>query len=99
MSQLFLSGGQSIGASASVSVLPMNVYDWFPLGLTDVIFLQSKGLSIIPGHYVLISTETCSINISTNFEDLCNLPMCVLCHQKCRCLGYNSEELYSTSVN
>ena len=45
MSQLFTSGDQSIGALASVSVLPMNIQDWFPLGLTDWISLQSKGLS------------------------------------------------------
>ena len=45
MSQFFASGGQSIGASASPSVLPMNIPDGFPLGLTDLIFLQSKGLS------------------------------------------------------
>ena len=44
MSQFFTSGGQSIGVSASTSVLPMNIQDWFPLGLTGVI-LQSKGLS------------------------------------------------------
>ena len=44
MSQLFASDGQSIGASASASVLPMNIQDWFPLGLTDWISLQSKGL-------------------------------------------------------
>ena len=43
MSQLFASGGQSIGAS--VSVLPMNIQDWFPLGLTSLISLLSKGLS------------------------------------------------------
>ena len=43
-SALFASGGQSIGASASASVLPINIQDWFPLGLTDVISLQSKGL-------------------------------------------------------
>ena len=43
MSQLFTSGGQSIGAS--VSVLPMNIQDWFPLGLTSLISFQSKGLS------------------------------------------------------
>ena len=42
MSQLFASGGQSIGASASVSVLPMNVQDRFPLGLTGLISVQSK---------------------------------------------------------
>ena len=44
MSQLFESGGQSIGVSASASVLPMNIQDWFPLGWTGWI-LQSKGLS------------------------------------------------------
>ena len=45
MSQLFAWGGQSIGVSASASVLPMNTQDWSPLGLTDWISLQSKGLS------------------------------------------------------
>ena len=45
MSQFFASGGQCIRASASVSVLPMNIKDWFPLGLTGLISLQSKGLS------------------------------------------------------
>ena len=45
MSQLFASGGQSIGVSASPSVLPMNIQDWFPLGWTGWISLQSKGLS------------------------------------------------------
>ena len=44
-SQLFASGGQSIGVSASVSVLPMNTQDWSPLGWTDWISLLSKGLS------------------------------------------------------
>ena len=45
MSQLFASGGQSIGVSASTSVLPMNAQDWSPLGWTGWISLQSKGLS------------------------------------------------------
>ena len=45
MSQFFTSGGQSIGASASASVLPMNIQDWFPLGWTGWISLKSKGLS------------------------------------------------------
>ena len=45
MSWLFVSGGQSIGASASASVLPMYIQGWFPLGLTGLISLQSKGLS------------------------------------------------------
>ena len=44
MSQLFESGGQSIGVSAAASVLPMNIQDWFPLGLTGLISLLSKAL-------------------------------------------------------
>ena len=43
--QFFLSGGQSIGVLVSTSVLPMNIQDWFPLGWTGWISLQSKGLS------------------------------------------------------
>ena len=43
MSQLFASGGQIIGVSASASALPMNIQDWFPLGLTHLISLQSQG--------------------------------------------------------
>ena len=45
ISQLFTSGGQSIGVSASASVLPMNIQDWFPLGWTGWTSLQPKGLS------------------------------------------------------
>ena len=45
MSQFFVSGGPSIGVSASASVLPMNIQDWSPLGWTGWISLQSKGLS------------------------------------------------------
>ena len=47
MSQFFVSGGQRIGISSSSSVLPMNIQDWFPLGWTGWISLQSKGLSRI----------------------------------------------------
>ena len=47
MSQLFASGGQSIGVSASTSVLPKNTQDWSPLGWTGWISLQSKGFSIV----------------------------------------------------
>ena len=43
--QFFASGGQRIGVSASASVLPVNIQDWFPLGVTGWISLQSKGLS------------------------------------------------------
>ena len=45
VSQFFASGGQSTGVSASTSVLPMNIQSWFPLRLTGLISLQSKGLS------------------------------------------------------
>ena len=45
MSQLFTSDSQSIGTSASASILPMNIQDWFLLGLTDLIALIFKGLS------------------------------------------------------
>ena len=45
MTQFFASGGQMIGVSASASVLPMNIQDWFPLGWTGWISVQSKGLS------------------------------------------------------
>ena len=44
MSQFFVLDGQSIGVSASASVLPMNIQDWFPLGLTGLISLQSNGV-------------------------------------------------------
>ena len=45
MNRLFASGGQNSGASASASVLPMNIQGWFPLGLTGLISLLSEGLS------------------------------------------------------
>ena len=50
MSQFFTSDGQGIGASASVSVLPINIQDWFPLGLPGWISFQSKGLSRVFSH-------------------------------------------------
>ena len=50
MSQFFASGGQSIGVSPSASVLPMNIQDWFPLGWTGWISLQSKRLSSLLQH-------------------------------------------------
>ena len=50
-SQPFPSGGQSIRASASASVLPKNIKDWFLLGLTGLIPLQSKGLSRVLTHW------------------------------------------------
>ena len=59
VSQLFASGGQSIGVSASISVLPMNTQDWSPLGWTGWLSLQSKGLS-----RVFSNTTVQSINSS-----------------------------------
>ena len=50
MSQLFTSGGQSTGVSASASVLPVNTQDWCPLGWTGWVSLQSKGLSRVFSH-------------------------------------------------
>ena len=51
ISQFFTSGGQSIGVSASASVLQMNIQDWFPLGLTGWISLQPEGLKSLLQHY------------------------------------------------
>ena len=68
MIQLFAWGGQSIGVSASASVLPMNIQDWFPLGWTDWISLQSKGLSrvfsniTVQKHQVLVAQLSLSSN-------------------------------------
>ena len=59
VSQFFASGGQSIRVSASASVLPMNIQDWFPLGWTSLISLLSKGLSrILALNLFLFPTKT-----------------------------------------
>ena len=60
MSQFFTSGGQSLGVSASASVLLMNIQDWFPLGWTGWISLQFKGLSILQHHSSKASILWCS---------------------------------------
>ena len=54
MNQLFTSGGQSTGVSASTSVLPVNTQDWFPLGWTGWISLLSKGLSRVFSIYLIL---------------------------------------------
>ena len=51
MSWLFTSGGQGIGASSLATILPKNIQDWFPLGLTGLISLQSKSLKSLLQHY------------------------------------------------
>ena len=64
VSQLFPSGGQCIGGSALASVLLVNIQGWFPLGLTGLISLQSKGLSRV------FSNQYGSIHISCNYNYL-----------------------------
>ena len=86
-SQLFASGGQHSGVSASASVLPMNIQDWFPLGLTGLILLLSKGLSrafsnttvqninslvlSLPYGPILTSVHDYWKNHSFDYKDLC----------------------------
>ena len=66
MSWLFASGGQNIRASASVSVLLMNVQGWFPLGLTGLIPLQPKGLSRILSS-TTIQKHQCLVHVKKKF--------------------------------
>ena len=63
MSQLFASGGQNIGVSISSSVLPMSIQGWFPLGLTGLISLQSKGLSRVFSSNTFESTNSLALNL------------------------------------
>ena len=71
MSWLFASGGQNIGASTLASVLPMNIQGWFPLGLTDLISLLSKGLSRVFSSITIQKHQFFGIQSSL----WCNLPM------------------------
>ena len=64
MSQLFASGGQSIGVSASTSVLPMNTQDWSLLGWTGWISLQSKGLSRVFSNTTVQKHQFFSVQLS-----------------------------------
>ena len=68
ISQFFASGGQSIGASASV--LPMNIQDWFPLGWTGWISLQSKGLSRVFSSTIVQKHQFfgAQLSLQTNFH-------------------------------
>ena len=68
MSQFFASGSQSIGVSASVSVLPMNIQDWFPLGWTGWISLQSKGLSRVFSNTTVQKHPFFSAQLSSQFN-------------------------------
>ena len=60
MSQFFTSGGQSIGVSASASVLPMNIQGWFPLGWTGLVSLLSKGLSRVFSNPTVNNNTLCN---------------------------------------
>ena len=68
MSQFFASGGQSIGVSASASVLPMNIEDWFPLGWTGWILLQSKRLSRVFSNTTVQKHQFFSAQLSLKFN-------------------------------
>ena len=68
MNQLFASGGQSIGVSASTSVLPINTQDWSPLGWTGWISLQSKGLSRVLQHHSSKASIRCSALFIVQFS-------------------------------
>ena len=68
MSQFFASGGQSIGISASTSVLPMSIQEWFPLGWTGWISLQSKGLSRVFSNTTVQKHQFFSAHISLWFN-------------------------------
>ena len=70
MSWLFASGGQSIGASASASILSMNIQGWFPLGLSDLIILEyGKSFQVLVSHHLfliflfLVCAEECVLGI------------------------------------
>ena len=65
MSQLYVSGGQSIGVSASTSVLPMNIQDWSPLGWTGWISLQFKGHSRVFSNTTVQKHQIFSVQLSS----------------------------------
>ena len=72
MSQLFTSGGQNTGASASASALPMNTQDWLPLGLTGLISLYSKGFSRVFSRTTLQKHQSFSAQLSLWYKSHCH---------------------------
>ena len=79
-SQLFASGGQSIGVSASTSVLPMNTQDWSPLGCTGWISLQFKGLSKsspTPQFKSIDSLKTSHLRLLPQSPKVCSVHLCL----------------------
>ena len=89
LSRLFISGGQSIGASNSASVLPMNIQGSFPLGLTGFISLQSKGLSRSSPAAQLESINSSAYNTYYHVNTMCLLA----------CMGVKSLQLCRTLCN
>ena len=73
VSRLFTPGGQSIGASASASVLSVNIQDWFPLGLTGWISLKSMGLSGVFSNTIVQKHQFFSISASSEHPGLISL--------------------------
>ena len=88
MSQLFASGGQSIGVSASASVLPMNIQGCFPLGLTGLISLPSKGLS----------TVFCNTTVQKHQFFSAQLSLWSNSHIHAWLLGKNCPETWNTCI-
>ena len=78
MSQFFASGGQSIGVSASASGLPMNIQDWFPLGLTGWLSLQSKGLSRVFSNTTVRKHQFFGTQLSLYFFIFKSITICIL---------------------
>ena len=70
MTRLFTSGSQSIGALASAAVLPMNIQGWFPLGLTGLVSLLSKGLSRVFSSTTVWNHIQCSAFFMVQFSHL-----------------------------
>ena len=67
MSQFFASGGHSIGVSVSASFLPINIQDWFPLGLTGLICLQCKGLLRVLSNTTVQKHQFFSTQLSSHY--------------------------------
>ena len=86
VSWLFASGGQSIGASASASVLPMNIQDWFSLGLTCLLSLLSKGLSRVFSGTCLTLTNLENVMRLISLSQLCS----PLAHERRFCIFSNA---------
>jgi len=70
MSWLFTAGDQNTGASALASVLPMSIQNWFPLRLTGLISLLSKGLSFLKHHSLKVSIPWCSAFFTVQLSQL-----------------------------